>query len=100
MKAPAVFTVTGLLTAVGLVFILDCRVNGTTFDPGCYMQGISLFTGAGGFAMGYATPNPAIDARRRKEILGDLYRSPPAGASPPDPPVPPSPPGLGGSLRF
>ncbi len=86
MKAPApVFTLTGLLTALGLVYILDCRVSGTKFDGGCYMQGVSLFTGAGGFALGYVTPNPAIDARRRKEILEDVYRMPPAGSPPPDP---------------
>jgi hypothetical protein len=98
MKAPtAVFTLTGLLTGVGLVFILDCRVHADKFDAGCYMQGISLFTGAGGFAMGYATPNASIDARRRKEILEDLYRMPPAGAPPPPPPTPPA---LDGAAKF
>jgi hypothetical protein len=108
MKAPApVFTLAGLLTALGMVYILDCRISGAKFDGGCYMQGVSLFTGAGGFALGYATPNPAIDERRRREILEDLYRMPPAGAPPPrndEPPLPPDAsgpsPSVPANLRF
>lgn len=97
MKAPTpVFTMAGLLTGLGLVFIIDCRVSSAKFDAGCYMQGIGLATGAGGFALGYVTPNPAIDERRRREILEDLYRMPPAGAPPP----PPTPPSLGGTAKF
>jgi hypothetical protein len=90
------YVVGGVMAALGIGYLVDCRVA-RGFQTECWMTGRDMVTTglslAVGYAVGFNTPNPRIDADRRRQLLEELHVRETVEQNPPPPP--PDPPGPG-----
>jgi hypothetical protein len=88
------YVVGAVMAALGVAYLVDCRIA-RGFQTECWMTGRDMVTAglslAVGYAVGFNTPNPRIDADRRRQMLEEIYRKEPLEQGPP--PLDPPPPG-------
>jgi hypothetical protein len=88
------YVVGAVMAALGVGFLVDCRIA-RGFQVECWMTGRDMVTAglslAVGYAVGFNTPNPRIDADRRRQMLEELHARETVEQNPP----PPGPPGPG-----